>query len=241
MFQRIIDWFKSLFKHEVPPELPPTPPAEPQPPPVVQEPPVVLDPGPVKGVDISHWQGNIDLQHLKDQGNAFLIAKATDGMAYVDDKYARNKAEAKRVGLIFGSYHWLKISQDIDLQVEHFMKVVGKKQPGELPPVIDWEPDKDTNSVGVAQTKVRLLDFLQKLEAASGATPMLYASPGFLDGYGDLSAFSRFPLWIAHYGVGHPRIPKYWPTYTIWQYSDKNGLDLNLFNGSMDRLKKLSA
>jgi lysozyme len=241
MFQKFIDWIKSFFKKEDAPSLPPPPPAKPQPPPVVEKPPVVLDPGPVKGIDISHWQGNIDIQKLKDQGNAFLIAKATDGTSYVDPKYSRNKEEAKKAGLIFGSYHWLKISQDIDAQVEHFVKVTGKKQPGELPPVIDWEPDKDTKSVGVAQTKARLLEFLQKLEAIHGVAPIIYASPGFLDAYGDLSAFSRFPLWIAHYGVGHPRIPRAWPTYTIWQYTDKNGLDLNLFNGSMDRLKKLSS
>lgn len=195
----------------------------------------------IKGVDISHWQGVVDFKKLVKDGNQFCIAKATDGLGGVDPMFNRNRIEAKKAGLIFGAYHWFHPSQDILKQVGHYVNVIGKRQPGELPPTIDWEPTTDTKLVGIAATKQRVKMFLDELEKIEGVTPMIYCSPGFVQDYGDLSMFASNPLWIAHYGVNHPRVPAPWKNFTIWQYTDKGGLDLDLFNGTIEDLKKLAA
>ena len=40
---------------------------------------------PVKGIDVSHYQGNIDWDMIKDQGIQFAYIKATEGSTYTDE------------------------------------------------------------------------------------------------------------------------------------------------------------
>ena len=47
-----------------------------------------------EGIDVSHWQGNIDWVQVAGAGKSFAIDKATEGVGYKDDKYDRNKAGA---------------------------------------------------------------------------------------------------------------------------------------------------
>jgi len=52
------------------------------------------------------------------------------------------------------------------------------------------------------------------------------------------TAFGKYPLWIADYGVSQPLIPAGWTKMTMWQYSDSNGaLDLDRFQGTLAELK----
>jgi len=63
------------------------------------------------GTDISHWQGQPDFDKMKEHGISFLFAKAGEYLKdslypeFDDDQYARNRAEAKRVGIPFGAYY----------------------------------------------------------------------------------------------------------------------------------------
>ena len=61
-----------------------------------------------EGIDVSHWQGNIDWVQVKGAGKSFAIVKATEGIGYKDDKYDRNKAGAMGNGLKFGAYHFAR-------------------------------------------------------------------------------------------------------------------------------------
>jgi len=49
----------------------------------------------IKGVDVSHWQGDIDFEQLKRQGYEFAIIKATQGTWFVDEKLVQNVARCK--------------------------------------------------------------------------------------------------------------------------------------------------
>src|SRR5262245_11637926 len=56
-------------------------------------------------VDISHHNGNVNLKRAADSGLIGLIQKATQGEAYVDRTFARNRKAALESGLLFGAYH----------------------------------------------------------------------------------------------------------------------------------------
>lgn len=188
-----------------------------------------------KGLDISHYQGAMDFSKIKAEGNDFCFFKATEGIHYVDSQFARSWAEGRKSGLIVGAYHFFRPAHDAVVQAEHFLNTVGSHRDGDLPLVLDWEPTQDgvRNSVQVAKA----LEFLKFIETSRQEVPILYASPGFLEGFGDLKAFSKYPLWIAHYGVKQPRIPHAWANYSFWQMSDSGGIDRNVFNGDLAKLK----
>lgn len=193
----------------------------------------------VQGVDVSHWQGAVDFAKLRAQGKLFCISKADEGFTSVDNQFARSRIEAPKAGMIFGSYHFFHPKQDIVAQVNHYERVIGPRRPGELPPALDWET---TDNAGLSRgvQVARALQFISAIETISGCLPFVYGSPGFLNQFGSLAQFVRYPLWVANYGVNHPRIPAPWHTYTIWQYSESNGLDLDVFNGNLDRLKAMT-
>ena len=61
---------------------------------------------PVKGVDVSSYQGVIDWEILAAQDIFFVFIKATEGSTFVDDNFAYNCSEARKTGLRVGAYHF---------------------------------------------------------------------------------------------------------------------------------------
>lgn len=61
------------------------------------------------------------------------------------------------------------------------------------------------------------------------------------------SAFGRYPLWVAEYGVSSPKLPSGWTGWTFWQYSEtgtvagvSGAVDLDVFSGSLADLQALA-
>jgi len=88
--------------------------------------------------------------------------------------------------------------------------------------------------------------FLDHIEKATGKIPIIYGSPAFLRELGLPALFTRFPLWVAHYGVSQPLIPTPWKTWTFWQCNENanvagiaNPCDADFFNGTLEQLKLL--
>jgi GH25 family lysozyme M1 (1,4-beta-N-acetylmuramidase) len=78
--------------------------------------------------------------------------------------------------------------------------------------------------------------------------PMLYTNPDILQnvlGY-YTPWITKYPLWIAHYGVTVPRPGPLYNTYRFWQYTDRGPgldygaeskqIDLDYFNGTINDL-----
>ena len=57
-------------------------------------------------VDISHHNGNIDLNQAKQAGIVGVIHKATQGTGMVDNMYQTNRGKAQAAGLWWGAYHF---------------------------------------------------------------------------------------------------------------------------------------
>lgn len=191
----------------------------------------------ISGIDVSHHNGIINWQGIKDRGFQFCFLKATEGINYTDSQFQRNWKEAPAHGLLTGAYCFFHPDQDALKQADHFVNVMGKNLQGRLPAVLDWETTGNMRN----QVQIdRALIFLQAVESMTGKRPLVYCSPGFIEGVGHPEALARYKLWVAHYGVSHPRVPRPWTNYLIWQTSDAHGLDLNTFNGDINALKALA-
>src|SRR5687768_18529993 len=57
----------------------------------------------VKGVDVAHYQGEIDWQTLASQGIDFAWIKATEGSSHVDPRFEENWSRAHETGLLVGT------------------------------------------------------------------------------------------------------------------------------------------
>ncbi len=92
----------------------------------------------LKGVDASHYQGDVDWKKVKNAGYVFVILKATDGLGQ-DSTFSRNRAKATEAGLIVGAYHFYRPRHSVAAQVRNFLKTIGEVRKGELAPAGDFE------------------------------------------------------------------------------------------------------
>ena len=197
----------------------------------------------VHGIDISHYQGDIDWKMLKQtrQGQfpvQFIFMKATEGGDFADDKFVANFDSARAHGFIRGAYHFYNPKTDAHKQADFFINSV-KLEPGDLPPVLDIE--KKSRDIKKLQQDLKI--WLRKVEKHYGVKPIIYASYKFKTKYLNDSVFDSYPYWIAHYYVDSV---KYQGEWKFWQHTDVGTLpgidekvDLNIFNGSSTDLKGL--
>ena len=222
----------------------------------------------IQGIDVSHWQNDkstpqkMNFAKSVARGAKFAFMKVSE-RGGIDQDFLDNWKNAKGAGLLRGGYHFLRWDLSGLLQARIFCEIL-KDDPGELPPVADFEaPIKD----GKYPSNALLEQFLLEVEAILGIRPMIYTSPGFWKSYGrnkDTKQFETkwavYPLWVAHYmktylpGVSKPDEMYPWKslgkTWTFWQYTatgdgiaygaESKGIDLNWFNGSLDDLFKFA-
>lgn len=205
----------------------------------------------VLGIDVSFWQNNastpqsVDFDKAYKNGARFVFIKASQA-SFRDRDHTLNWKNAKDAGLLRGAYHFIVWEITPEIQADFFCSVIGDDI-GELPPVADFEWWKTTppNALEI------LGRFLNRVEYNLGRVPMIYTAPGFWNQYGSKDQrWARYPLWIAHYGVYSPSVPKPWWKWDFWQYTSKGDglafgaeskdLDMNWFNGSIDDLYRFA-
>ncbi len=197
--------------------------------------------GEVRGIDISHYQNEIDWRTLrdaiiKDVPIRFVFIKATEGADKFDPYFNLYFAQARRNELTRGAYHFFSTKSTGRKQAEYFCRMV-QLEPGDLPPVLDVEIEVD-KLAGYSREKLRkeVKDWLNVAEAYYGVPPILYASSAYKQHYLNGADFERYPFWIAHYYVKNPTYEGSW---AFWQHTDrghvegiKGKVDIDVFNGS---------
>jgi lysozyme len=197
----------------------------------------------ILGIDVSHHNGLIDWNLVKASGVKFAYLKATEGDSVLDKMYESNRERAKANGILVGAYHFFHPKHSPGQQATFFMDTV-KSCEGELPPVLDWET---TDNVPQRDDVLNAQMFLHLVETRFSKPPLIYSSPYFLDALRLHNGFAKYPLWIAHYGVGAPLIPYPWTNWTIWQRTEHGSIrglpgintDVDTFNGTFEQLKAL--
>ena len=167
------------------------------------------------GIDISSHQGYVDWAKVSsDQDICFVYIKATEGATYHSPHYIHNFTQARRHGLLVGSYHYLTSSSSVDEQFKNFSMYALKPQQ-DLIPMLDIETRGDWS-------RSQLIDsvnkFCQLVENLYGVQPMIYSTMGFYNK--NLAPhFNNHHLYIGRYSNEAPEIT--WEgEYTIWQYSE---------------------
>lgn len=198
----------------------------------------------VKGVDVSHYQGDIDWEILSNQGIKFAFIKATEGKSFVDENYNLNYKNAIKTDLKIGAYHFFTYDTDGVLQAENFIKNVSKTE-NMLPPVVDIEFYGEEYTV--ERTKEQLHLMLNKLEEYYEKKPIIYTTHETYNWY-IANDFKDNYIWIRDVFF-KPRLidNREW---TFWQYTNRakldgyNGqekrIDINVYNGNMNDLENLS-
>lgn len=194
---------------------------------------------PIRGVDVSHFQGTIDWKILGNEGISFAYIKATEGSSHVDPQFAKNWKESGEAGVKAGAYHFFSFDSPGRSQLEHFTATVGD-EPGRLPPMVDFEfyGDKKANPPAAGPVAEQLGILLDGLEARYGMKPVIYATEAAWEMY-IRGSFDQYPLWIRNVRTRPDTGTVPW---TFWQYSNKGRLkgytgeeeyiDLDLFAGT---------
>jgi lysozyme len=190
----------------------------------------------VKGIDVSHYQGEIDWPTVKASGIAFAFIKATEGTDNVDEMFATNWKAAGKAKVARGAYHFFHPNLDGAAQARHFL-AHATHATGDLPPVLDLEETDDATAATIRQ---EALVWCEAVETAWGVKPIIYTLPHFANSYLD-GKLSKYPLWVVDLGLLSiwPSDSKGWPKWSFWQHSHRGSVpgivgdvDLDVFNGS---------
>ena len=201
----------------------------------------------IHGIDISHHQGEIDWQTLKDEGMIdkfpirFIMIKATEGATKVDENFIDNFYQAREFGFTRGAYHFYSVHSSAQAQAEFFIKNV-KLESGDLPPVLDVEHKPKNQTDEEFKQSIQL--WLNMVEFHYGVKPIIYTYYKFKMKYLNDSVFDDYPYWIAHYYVEKVEYKGAWK---FWQHTDvgklpgiKGNVDFNIYNGSFYDLRKMT-
>ncbi|HWP65990.1 MAG TPA: GH25 family lysozyme [Candidatus Limnocylindria bacterium] len=197
---------------------------------------------PVRGIDVSRYQGTVDWQAVAASGVHFAFIKATEGGDHRDPRFAENWDASARAGVVRGAYHFFTFCTPGAAQAANLTAVV-PPDPEALPPAVDVEFAGNCRRWESIDAIRRELDvFLGLTARAYGRRPIVYFTreswerilDGRLDGHATW-ARSLFGRPHARFGV-----------WAFWQYAHNgrvrgiDGLvDLNVFQGSREALLAL--
>ena len=194
-------------------------------------------------IDVSSWQTGIN---VTTSGAQIVVAKATEGIGYVNPDCDRVVQDALAAGQGVGVYHFAHTENDAVREAHYFIDntrgYIGKG----IVPILDWEPSAPWDT-GWALT------WLKTVEAAWGTKPIIYMNQ-YTENSHDWSAVvaGNYGLWIAAYTLGYTPIygfnppaaqPTlyYWPFAVAWQYTSTGyvgdwggALDLSVVYGDLN-------
>ncbi len=194
----------------------------------------------VKGIDVSHFQNDVNWDEVKKAGIQYAYAKATQGEEDVDIKYKRNREGARGAGLYHGAYHFYMAGFDPGKQADIFINTVRTMDEFSMPPVLDLEQGGVNGKTDIKTYQQDVLTWLKKVEAALGIRPVIYTNHPFGNQYLNHPDFSGYDLWIAEYGVAEPKIPEAWKNkgWVMWQRAERGAIEGAIGNVDHDLLKE---
>jgi GH25 family lysozyme M1 (1,4-beta-N-acetylmuramidase) len=203
---------------------------------------------PVRGVDISRYNGVVDFGKLATKAQ-FVIIQAGYGANGDDSQYEANLKAALAHDLVPMIYWYLKPSKDWRGTADLFAQV-WKDSPRIGYPWADLEQAENLDKQALMGWTEK---FWRRFEDNIGHEDFLgcYTSPGFLNAaMGQTNWLKNKPLWVAHWTTAAaPTLPNEWVkinnprTWTLWQWqvykpgsdygSGSSAMDLDRYNGTV--------
>lgn len=200
---------------------------------------------PVRGIDVSSYQGVIDWEKIERQKISFAFIKATEGSGFTDEYFAENYKNSAQTDIRIGAYHFFSFDSPGKTQAENFIKAVEKRD-NMLPPVIDVEYYNGNGSDPPNEEKARqnLNDLIYELKSYYGMDPIIYATDVTYNRY-IKDHFENNDIWIrsvfTEAALSDDR------EWTFWQYCNRGRLDgydgvekfidLDVFNGTKEEFE----
>ncbi len=193
----------------------------------------------IKGLDVSHYQKDIDWKKIPLEKYKFIFIKATEGSDMIDHKFKYNWKEARQAGFLAGAYHFFTTSSSGKKQAKNFIRMVPVIK-NSLPPVIDIEIDTQKDK---EQVRKHLTDLINLLTKHYKKKPILYVTHDTYDAFIP-GQFKNCHIWIRNIFM-HPTL-KDDRKWIFWQYSNRGRVtgintfvDINVFYATEAELKKL--
>jgi len=196
---------------------------------------------PIRGIDVSHHQGDIDWSQVAGDDVTFAYVKASEGGDFKDGAFARNWAGAGAAGLSRGAYHYFSLCQPGRKQAENFLSVLPEDK-DMLAPMLDLEFTGNCASRPSVDDVLReVSEFTTLVEQARGKQIIFYSPEDFYLAYLKDQGLNR-RLWAR--SIWHS--PAYAKDWTAWQYHNRGSVkgvagnvDLNVLNteATLDSLK----
>lgn len=169
------------------------------------------------GVDISKYNGNVDMRLAKSNGVDFVILKAGSGARGEDPYFQRNYTNAKATGMPVGAY-WYSYAMNVREakgEAIRFLKLLEGKQ-FEYPVYLDFEDPTQRNISKATKTDMAIA-FMSILEK-NGYYTGLYSSGDWINNKFDRDRLKNYDIWIAHWYVNSARCYR---SYGMWQFTNK--------------------
>jgi lysozyme len=178
---------------------------------------------PVRGIDVSHHQGDIDWKKIATQNIDFAYIKATEGGDFRDEDFKTNWNAAKSVGIVPGAYHFFTLCKSGAEQASNFLNYMGTPSASALPPAVDLEFGGNCKArPSDTELQKELNVFIDTVQAAWGCPVVLYSTSDFYEAYLK-NTFKNNPLWIRDiYREPNKKIYGQWQ---FWQYANRGKLD----------------
>ena len=169
------------------------------------------------GIDISKWQGDINLEQAKREGVQFAILKAGGGDAglYKDGKFERNLEECARLGLPVGAYYFGKAmtTNEALKEAEHFERILNGRQF----PLLIWY-DVEAKMLKAPNLSTIVITFIERMRAG-GYNCGIYASESTMKALCKTAAIDNYPHWVARWTKTQPSVRT-----DIWQFGGETNL-----------------
>ena len=169
----------------------------------------------LNGIDVSHYQGDINWKAVKEYGIEFAFIKCLQGKSKVDECFHTNMRNAIANDIPVGVYVYSK-AKTIDDAVAEAKRVIKECASYKLtyPVVLDFE-SKHFEDMSLAMRGKIIDAFCQTILSDGKYIPMLYSSRYWLMHMIPAEVVKKYDIWLAEYTTGKP---KYTGDYKIWQY-----------------------
>lgn len=177
------------------------------------------------GIDVSHWQGDIDFEALKEAGVEFIIirvgtADGIDGDYVLDRKFIQNIEGANKVGIPVGIYFYSYAdTKERAVADANWILEQIEGYDVDLPIAFDWENWSFYNDFNLSFFGLTDManSFLSVFEDA-GYEGMLYSSKNYLE---RIWLDTNYPIWLAHYTSQ----TNYEGDFDFWQLCNNGRVD----------------
>lgn len=180
-----------------------------------------------RGIDVSHHQGEIDWEKVKDSDIDFVIIRCGYGGndSSQDDKYwERNVSECERLGIPYGVYiySYAMNVESAKSEADHVLRLLKGHNP-DYPVYYDLENEGtgyDQSKLGAKTLGDMAEAFCNKITAA-GYDVGIYANKNWFTNILTDSRFAQWDKWVAQY---NPKCT-YEGEYVMWQATASGRID----------------